>query len=49
MSDAIGDFTLTATVPGAKPDLAALEAKRKRLQAELDAVNAEIEALKKKK
>jgi|GEM_PF-2669832 len=49
-SDKIGGFSVKVTgPPGAKPDLAALEAKRKRLQAELDAVNAEIEALKKKK
>jgi hypothetical protein len=49
-SDKIGGFTVKVTgPPGAKPDLAALEAKRKRLQAELDELNAQIEALKKKK
>jgi len=48
-SDKIGPITVNVKgPPAAKPDLAALEAKRKRLQAELDAVNAEIEALKKK-
>jgi hypothetical protein len=49
-SDKIGGFTVKVTgPPAAKPDLAALEAKRKRLQAELDELNAQIEALKKKK
>lgn len=48
MSDKVTNFTLRSTGPASKTTLADLEAKRKRLQAELDAVNSQIEALKKK-